>query len=879
MNGRFDGLSGNRRDFSNGKQRPHGERELVLRTVKNSTPTSLLAGLGPDEILATSAWLRTLALALVRDSHDAEDLVQSALGAAAASKADALDTRGYLAGTVRRMALKMHRTRIRRADHESLRAQDEFEESRAPDRSLEALEMMEMTLREISLLPDVQARSISLRYVEGLEVREIAQRLGSSPSTVRSNLARGMATLRAQLDARHGDRSAWAAVLIPVAFPREAASAAVPQTALPKLLAGTMIYKLAVIAAVPLFFIGRSYLTESPIEPVAPATVSQADEPLVEVAVEGAIADATTTRQLASVPDAGPRVAGAASPSRAESPVAPRELRSREIAFVDGHTMEPIPHFEVTLALLDAEGSPLPSWSADKPTWTTDARGQIQLEDLPALAASIQIRETPRSRGSLPAGLAVDIVPAEDDAPRWAFVGPTFRFRFTGHAPQPGSDLYVLAQGPGIAELMLEVARVEWGETPWARFPELLGSGEGTGPWILTIHSGDGFHWGSAQVTRGKGIEPELVHVEFQARGSVRFETNLPEAPGTGTGPIIDLTFVGTDVRERVRMHAHDQGLRGDAQHLAPGDYEWSSPGQVDSNGAPVGGQVHVAVGQTAVVQVPAIAGPNAARFAVVDATAAPGADLAELGCVIVDTADIESAVMPTPERAPDLGHGMWRIPVGPVPQAGWLLSIDQLDGYEISPEILTLPATAELPVIRLTPTVAGVHVQLILFDETTGRVLTGVDRTEALHFDGFRTRPLVQAGTQGFASIEVSSVKSTRFVCRARGYRSTAVDFEPGNSSAELRVALRPGWRNYVIVLNSMTMLPEPGVAVLVEGTKVGTTNERGELWLDLEAAPGLIELAFEDETLGVALTPFDRPDQLPGDPLRGYSFLVKPR
>ena len=57
---------------------------------------------------------------------------------------------------------------------------------------------------EIRELPKTQARVIGMRYLDGSEVGEIAKREGVAPPTVRSNLARGLQSLRERLDRRFG---------------------------------------------------------------------------------------------------------------------------------------------------------------------------------------------------------------------------------------------------------------------------------------------------------------------------------------------------------------------------------------------------------------------------------------------------------------------------------------------------------------------------------------------------------------------------------------------------------------------------------------------------------------------------------------------------
>jgi RNA polymerase sigma-70 factor (ECF subfamily) len=85
----------------------------------------------------------------------------------------------------------------------------ELERAAAPDRPDEHLEA-EHALRAIADLPEAYRETLLLRLVEGLTGPEIAERTGLTPGSVRVNLHRGMAMLRAALGAPADVRGATA---------------------------------------------------------------------------------------------------------------------------------------------------------------------------------------------------------------------------------------------------------------------------------------------------------------------------------------------------------------------------------------------------------------------------------------------------------------------------------------------------------------------------------------------------------------------------------------------------------------------------------------------------------------------------------------------
>lgn len=149
----------------------------------------------------------TLARYLVRDEHDAQDVVQEAM-LRALKYFDGFaggDIRAWLLSIVRNCAMDWHRThRIERnaigIDDEVLASDDE-----ADGRAIRASEQQRVT-RAVESLPVEFREVIVLREVEELSYKEISEIVGVPIGTVMSRLSRA----RRQLALLLGDQAAEA---------------------------------------------------------------------------------------------------------------------------------------------------------------------------------------------------------------------------------------------------------------------------------------------------------------------------------------------------------------------------------------------------------------------------------------------------------------------------------------------------------------------------------------------------------------------------------------------------------------------------------------------------------------------------------------------
>jgi len=123
--------------------------------------------------------------------------------------------RSWLATTVRRLAGKWRRGEARRARREGVAARPEALFS-ARD-LVERVELEQAVVRAVLSLKEPFRTTVLLRFYEGHATAAIAEQLRLPADTVRARLRRGLAELRAQLDARFGARSEWVAALLPVA--------------------------------------------------------------------------------------------------------------------------------------------------------------------------------------------------------------------------------------------------------------------------------------------------------------------------------------------------------------------------------------------------------------------------------------------------------------------------------------------------------------------------------------------------------------------------------------------------------------------------------------------------------------------------------------
>lgn len=167
-----------------------------------------------EQILAHTAWVRSLARSLVADPGRADDLAQETLIAALEKPpASGVPLRAWLRGVLHKLAASRRRSDERRAARHALLEPAEHAPSSAELAS--QLEMERKLVREVLALAEPFRRTLLLRYFQGLSSAEIARRTGAPEGTVRWRLKRAIDALRARLDEECGGRESWSLALAP----------------------------------------------------------------------------------------------------------------------------------------------------------------------------------------------------------------------------------------------------------------------------------------------------------------------------------------------------------------------------------------------------------------------------------------------------------------------------------------------------------------------------------------------------------------------------------------------------------------------------------------------------------------------------------------
>ena len=165
-------------------------------------------------LLAEAAWLRRLARRLV-DPAAADDVVQETFAAALAAPPQ-LDRplRPWLATVLRNFV----RLSVRQDERRDRREQATIVEQPLPtsEELLAQHQARRLVALAVEALEEPFRSTVLLCYAEGLEPKEIAARRGEPPGTVRWRLKRGLELLRDRLDAQHGHRRTWLALLVPL---------------------------------------------------------------------------------------------------------------------------------------------------------------------------------------------------------------------------------------------------------------------------------------------------------------------------------------------------------------------------------------------------------------------------------------------------------------------------------------------------------------------------------------------------------------------------------------------------------------------------------------------------------------------------------------
>lgn len=177
-----------------------------------------------DEIKKHMTFVRRIARDLVGDVHLADELSQSAMVAALEQRPEPeRGMRAWFVGVVRNLARSHYRSEARRGETslEAGRAGSSAFDPESPERSaldtIQRGELSEFVVSTVMQLDEPYRAVVLARYLDEKSPPEIALHLDRPLETVQTQLRRGLAKLRASLDAQHkGGRDGWMAVLLPL---------------------------------------------------------------------------------------------------------------------------------------------------------------------------------------------------------------------------------------------------------------------------------------------------------------------------------------------------------------------------------------------------------------------------------------------------------------------------------------------------------------------------------------------------------------------------------------------------------------------------------------------------------------------------------------
>jgi len=178
---------------------------------------------GPDAetLLRHASGIRALLRGLLSDDAQIDDVLQDTwVAALAKGPRPGVPLGPWLRRVARNFALKLRRGDARRAARERAASR--------PDGTPEArFDLQRAVVDELARLGEPYRATLILRFFEGLSPKEIAERRGEPPGTVRSHLKRGLDRIRERLDRSQGGRGAWGAMFLPWLAAREAAATGV----------------------------------------------------------------------------------------------------------------------------------------------------------------------------------------------------------------------------------------------------------------------------------------------------------------------------------------------------------------------------------------------------------------------------------------------------------------------------------------------------------------------------------------------------------------------------------------------------------------------------------------------------------------------------
>ncbi|MGK0483944.1 MAG: RNA polymerase sigma factor (sigma-70 family), partial [Planctomycetota bacterium] len=560
-----------------------------------STPGTRSA-LSSDVVLEHADWLRRLARGLVRDVHEAEDLVQEAFGALATARGPIRDLRAYLAQALRFQGAKRFRSDSRRRRHEALSVDIEPRHQEPSDRLPERMDAMRVVLEEVGRLPAAQARAIGLHYVDGLTVAEVANRLGVEASTVRSQLARGRAALRAKLDTECGGTAAWSLAFAPWCLPDLASAGAMGISVSPTTPTTGAAMGGTAVGGFALMTLAKSLIVILPVlvaagwfalrDPEPAAASSSAPPPATPVFME----------------DLGEPSAVALA--AAESfPIQGRIVRAMDGTALAGVTVR---FFPVKGAVHTSRATVDP-----RPEAVTDENGRFLVPSQAWTARTVRIVV---QDGSYYLDLEQEELAFPFEGDIEVVCGPTFELRYRGEYVNPRLPANATVSD---STTNYSVATRE-GTLPWVRFMVPLP----TDAEELRVEAEGNFVFGQGRIDDPSGANQGPIDIEFEEGGALEFR----HVDGTPP-PMMRVVLRKLDSPSASPEEVHFLKRTGQAErlalatHLVPGSYRWD----LKFGAADVGGVVEVKPGEWTRLTVGADLAAAMDATVEIDVTNAPG--------------------------------------------------------------------------------------------------------------------------------------------------------------------------------------------------------------------------------------------------------------
>jgi len=530
-------------------------------------------------------WMRALALKLVADASEADDLVQEALLTALRARPElrgAGSARRWLGRVLALRAQQAWRTQRRRREREERAAHAEAASDASEVASL--VEAQRALHEALHALAEPYRSVILLRYFHGLEPAQIAIRRGVPAATVRSQLLRAHEQLRAALDRRHGgDARAWSVAFLPLALDRNALSQAAwlgsPLVLLALMLKPWIALALAVVCGIGIW---RWTSNASDVAPTAAAAANASTVPEVEV----------EQRSNATARVEGERNDVAHAPVASEA-TRPALLRGRVI---DEGTRQPLSDLELRVVQrsmgleefvsTDADGRLAPGLrtAGDAEEFVrTDADGRFECSTLFA-AGTLRIggadrveRDSRFLYSGQSGGAALDVEQSlswngcdelEVEFQTELFVPLVWSAPVSLMARDLLAQLHL--QDPDQGELCIQTP--VRADPSYARFPRMRGEAPLSGSKLLRVVSRDGLWRGEARTPIPRPASEGPLRVELLASGKVVVELGPSPIPKDTVALLRRLPkgpaqVRGENERERSEGRTEFGGLQG-------GEYE-----------------------------------------------------------------------------------------------------------------------------------------------------------------------------------------------------------------------------------------------------------------------------------------------------------------